>query len=175
MKLLVVDDDQAFRDRLGLALTDRGFQVRLAASYEQAAELLSQEIFLGVVTDLRMPGASGLQVVQRARELQPACRVVVLTGYGSIATTVDAMRLGAHDYLVKPCSVEQLLATFRARDGERDERELASETPSLARLEREHIERVLSECEGNVSKTARVLGINRRTLQYKLAKYPVSR
>jgi len=97
----------------------------------------------------------------------------VLTGYGSIATAVEAVRLGARDYLTKPCHADRILAAFDADPA--PAAEPSFETPSLARVEREHIERVLSECGGNVSKAARVLGMHRRTLQYKLAKFPVSR
>jgi two-component system response regulator RegA len=107
-------------------------------------------------------------------EKQPSMQVVVLTGYGSIATAVEAVRLGALDYLTKPCHADRVLGAFEPKEpGEA--RAATFETPSLARLEREHIERVLTECGGNVSKAARVLGVHRRTLQYKLAKYPVQR
>jgi two-component system response regulator RegA len=99
----------------------------------------------------------------------------VLTGYGSIATAVEAMRLGARDYLTKPCHADRILAAFDADPEHPREEELEYPIPSLARLEREHIERVLCECNGNVSKTARVLGMHRRTLQHKLAKFPVPR
>lgn len=175
LRLLLVDDDQPFRTRLGRALTDRGKQVTLAASAVEALRLLSEQRFDAVVTDLKMPGDSGLAVVEQACRLNPSCRAVVLTGYGAIATAVGAMRLGAQDYLVKPCNADQLLAALEQKRAEEEAEELlGSRTPSLARLEREHIERVLVECGGNVSKAARVLGINRRTLQYKLAKYPVS-
>jgi len=99
---------------------------------------------------------------------------VVVTGYGSIATAVEAMRLGARDYLTKPCHADQILAAFEI-EPEPPPSELTYQVPSLAKVEREHIERVLRECNGNVSKAARVLGMHRRTLQYKLAKFPVPR
>jgi two-component system response regulator RegA len=99
---------------------------------------------------------------------------VVVTGYGSIATAVEAIRLGARDYLTKPANADQILAAFET-DLEAPPAEPEYEVPSLAKVEREHIERVLQECNGNVSKAARVLGMHRRTLQYKLAKFPVRR
>ena len=98
-----------------------------------------------------------------------------MTGYGSIATAVEAMRLGVRDYLTKPCNADQILAAFEVEPEPVPDAELPYEVPSLARLEFEHIERVLRECNGNVSKAARVLGMHRRTLQYKLAKFPVRR
>ena len=106
---------------------------------------------------------------------QPNMEIVVLTGYGSIATAVEAMRLGARDYLTKPCHADRILAAFEAEPSPPREENPEYEIPSLARLEWEHIERVLRECNGNISKTARVLGMHRRTLQHKLAKFPVPR
>src|SRR6185295_7738062 len=104
---------------------------------------------------------------------QPTLQIVVLTGYGSIATAVEAVRLGAVDYLTKPCNADRVDDAFARKAP--SALEAPFEVPSLARLEREHIERVLTECGGNVSKAARVLGVHRRTLQYKLAKFPVQR
>ena len=101
--------------------------------------------------------------------------MVVLTGFGSIATAVEAMQLGARNYLTKPCDADRILSAFNSEPSALEGSEPVFETPSLARIEREHIERVLRECSGNISKTARVLGIHRRTLQYKLAKFPVNR
>ena len=100
---------------------------------------------------------------------------MVLTGYGSIATAVEAMRLGARDYLTKPCHADRILMAFEVEPEPLQEQRLEYEIPSLARLEWEHIERVLRECNGNISKAARVLGMHRRTLQHKLAKFPVPR
>ena len=119
----------------------------------------------------------------RLRNLLASCEavgvgsifVVVLTGFGSIATAVEAMQLGARNYLTKPCDADRILSAFNSEPSALEGSEPVFETPSLARIEREHIERVLRECSGNISKTARVLGIHRRTLQYKLAKFPVNR
>src|SRR5262249_28603097 len=107
------------------------------------------------------------------KRLQQETEIVILTGYGSIATAGEAMRLGARDYLVKPCHADRILAAFDSEPESAADPTCA--IPSLARLEWEHIDRVLRECNGNVSKTARVLGVHRRTLQYKHAKFPVTR
>jgi two-component system response regulator RegA len=169
--ILLVDDDQRFRDRLGLALRERSLLVHLAQDNKSALELAKEHDPWGVVTDLRMPGVSGLELVRSLIECCPNARLVVLTGYGSIASAVEATRLGAKDYLVKPCNADQVLHAL-SDDEAISEEHLAAKTPSLARLEHEHIERVMLECHGNVSKAARVLGIHRRTLQYKLSKLP---
>jgi two-component system, response regulator RegA len=172
--MLLVDDDERFRERLGRALAERGYQVREADGHDAAMRHAAAETLDRAVVDLRMPGPNGLEVVKGLLEKQPALEVVVLTGYGSIATAVEAVRLGALDYLTKPCHADRVLGAFEAK-APGETREATFETPSLARLEREHIERVLTECGGNVSKAARVLGVHRRTLQYKLAMYPVQR
>jgi two-component system response regulator RegA len=172
-RYLLVDDDERFRERLARALTDRGFPVVAAGDHASALACAREQTIDRAIVDLRMPGANGLAVITSLLELQPDAVVVVLTGYGSIATAVEAMRLGAHDYLTKPCTADRVLAAFDA-DSELP-RELELEIPTLAKLEREHIERVLLECNGNVSRAARALGVHRRTLQYKLAKFPVPR
>ncbi|MBX3159649.1 MAG: response regulator [Deltaproteobacteria bacterium] len=174
--ILVVDDDERLRERLARAFVDRGFEVHVAADHTDALEVARAHALDRAVVDLRMPGPNGLTVVRDLRELRPALEVVVVTGYGSIATAVEAVRLGARDYLTKPVNADQILAAFEQEPepGGGDD-ELAYEVPSLAKVEREHIERVLQECNGNVSKAARVLGVHRRTLQYKLAKFPVKR
>jgi len=145
-----------------------------AADHPSAVELARARAIDRAVVDLRMPGANGLAVVQDLRALQPAMQIVVVTGYGSIATAVDAIRHGARDYLTKPANADQILAAFDA-DPDAPPAEPDYEVPSLAKVEREHLERVLQECNGNISKAARVLGMHRRTLQYKLAKFPVKR
>ena len=120
-----------------------------------------------------MPGPHGLVVLQDLVQ-NPDIDVVIVTGYGSIATAVEAMRLGARDYLTKPVHADRILAGVRAEPSHRRATS-SSRSRRLPKLEREHIERVLRECNGNVSKAARVLGMHRRTLQYKLAKFPVNR
>ncbi len=173
--VLVVDDDDTFRARLARAFRERGHEVRDARDHGQALALVRE---LGpdlVVVDMRMPGKSGLEVVRDVLALDPTVRVVVLTGYGSIATAVEAVRLGAVDYLTKPADVDQLLAAFARPDRPGAAVEPPRVAPSLERVEWEHIQRVLHDCEGNVTKAARVLGIHRRSLQRKLANFPPPR
>ncbi len=175
LRILLIDDDDRFRQRMTQALSERGQVVTDVDGPLAAKELPEDQSFDGIVTDLKMPGATGLHFVAALCERYTEARVVVLTGYGTIATAVEAMRVGAADYLVKPCQADQLLSVLRGDEQERTEEHLSEEVPSLARLEREHIERVILECGGNISKAARVLGINRRTLHYKLAKFPSRR
>ena len=172
--LLVVDDDTPLRERLGAAFAERGYRVVTAGDHKQAIELARRTKVDRAIVDLRMPGAHGLVVVRDLLELHPDAEIVVLTGYGSIATAVEAMQLGACNYLTKPANADQIHAAFDAEPPAVDA-EIAFEVPTVAKVEREHIERVLRECDGNVSKAARVLGMHRRTLQYKLAKFPVKR
>jgi len=173
--ILVVDDDARLRERLARAFADRGLEVHEAADHAGALELARAHPIDRAVVDLRMPGPNGLVVVQDLLAIRPALQIVVVTGYGSIATAVEAIRLGARDYLTKPANADQILAAFEAEPAEAPSEAIEFEIPSLAKVEREHIERVLQECNGNVSKAARVLGMHRRTLQYKLAKFPVKR
>lgn len=172
--ILLVDDDAPLRHRLARAFAERGMEVVQAVDHPTAIELAAGRPFDRAVVDLRMPGPGGLVVIQDLLAAQPALQIVVCTGYGSIATAVEAIRLGARDYLTKPANADQILAAFDV-DPETPAGEPEYEVPSLARLEREHIERVLQECNGNISRAARVLGMHRRTLQYKLAKFPVRR
>ncbi len=171
--MLVVDDDDVFRTRLGKAFQDRGFEVRTAPSAELAMRLARQDSPEFAVVDLRMPGASGLDVVRELHAIDPATAIVMLTGYGSIATAVEAVRAGALHYLSKPVDVDQILAAFAGTALPEVRGELG--VPSLARVEWEHIQRVLSDCDGNISRAARLLGLHRRSLQRKLSKDPVRR
>jgi two-component system, response regulator RegA len=176
LNILLADDDERFRERLSKALLERGYGVFPAANHATALGVAAFQRLDRAIVDLRMPGPSGLILVRDLLARQREMEIVVLTGYGSIATAVEAMRIGARDYLTKPCHADRILNAFEAdADASRDEPPVSYEIPSLARLEHEHIERVLRECNGNVSQTARVLGLHRRTLQYKLAKFPVSR
>jgi two-component system response regulator RegA len=172
MSILVVDDDNDFRWRLGRAFEDRGLTVTLARDHESAMRLATSEPPELAVVDLKMPGRSGLDVVRDLRSIDTTTRMVVLTGYGSIATAVEAVKLGATHYLSKPADADEVLAALgvlpSGQTSERDE----PGTPSLARAEWEHIHRVLADCEGNVSEAARRLGIHRRSLQRKLWKQP---
>lgn len=169
--ILVVDDDARLRPRLARALRDRGFAT-LEADGPAAARALISERPTHCVLDLRMPGGSGLELLAELRAALPQLQVVVLTGYGSIATAVDAVRLGAANYLSKPADTDMILAAF-ARGAAPPLSEAPDyEPPTLARAEWEHINRVLGDCGGNVTRAARKLGMHRRTLQRKLATYP---
>ena len=162
--LLLVDDDVVYRERLAKALTARGYEVRTAANAAEAVALAEADSPEFAVLDLRMPGDSGLDLLRRLRAIDPTTRVLMLTGYGSIATALEAVRMGAVHYLTKPADVDEILAAF---DPEAPRAEADLETPSLARVEWEHLQRVLSDCEGNLSEAARRLGMHRRSLQRK--------
>lgn len=172
--LMLVDDDAVFRERLAKAIASRGYDVRTAASGEEAATMAEADSPELAVIDLRMPGASGLDLLRRLKAIDPATRVLMLTGYGSIATALEAVRLGAVHYLTKPADVDEILAVFDGaafeRNGSAADAGADLETPSLARVEWEHIQRVLNDCEGNLSEAARRLGMHRRSLQRKAAR-----
>ncbi len=173
--ILVVDDDDVFRTRVVRALEARGFEVRGAAGVAAAIALATADSPELALVDLRMPDGSGLDVLRELLALDPSTKIVVLTGYGSIATALEAVRLGAVHYLTKPADLDEILRSF---DGQRRAVDASAEVekaPSLARAEWEHIQRVLTDCGGNVSHAARVLGVHRRSLQRKLAKRPSAR
>jgi two-component system, response regulator RegA len=172
--VLVVDDDVTFRTRLVRAFEERGWAAHGAGDHDEAlavARTVSPDI---AVVDLRMPGKSGLDVVKELKALDATTRVLVLTGYGSIATAIEAVRLGAEDYLTKPADADQILGAFERAGSKRVGAEPPPPgiAPSLARVEWEHIQRVLHDCDGNITKAARILGIHRRSLQRKLANFP---
>lgn len=171
--LLIVDDDDTLRERLARAFRERGFEVQTAGDYEGGLRIARADSPEMAIVDLRMPGRSGLELVRDLHELDPQTRVLVLTGYGSIATAIEAMRLGAMNYLPKPADVDDILAAFEKGEApplSTPETEYLA--PSLARAEWEHINRVLTDCGGNISEAARRLGLHRRSLQRKLQKYP---
>ena len=174
-RLLVVDDDRMFAEVLSAALRRRGFDVLVALSCEEAATLVEKSPPELAVVDLRIGTGSGLSLIALlARGATPA-RTVVLTGYGSIATAVEAVKLGATQYLTKPADVDEIVAALTAGGTVSTLVPVSSRPLSVKRLEWEHIQRVLTQNQGNVSATARSLGIHRRTLQRKLQKHPVSR
>jgi two-component system response regulator RegA len=173
--VLIVDDDERFRLRLVRAFEERGFEARGASDFDEALRLARAESPEYVVADLRMPGRSGLELVRELKALDPTTRIVVLTGYGSIATAVEAVRLGAVHYLTKPADLDEIIAALERDEHPQETPEPPSEVASLARMEWEHINRVLTDCGGNISQAARLLGLHRRSLQRKLAKYPVPR
>jgi two-component system response regulator RegA len=163
--MLLVDDDAVFRQRLAAALASRGIEVRTAGDGAEAMALAKAESPEWALVDLRMPGGSGLDLVRELKVLDPATQVVVLTGYGSIATAMEAVRLGARHYLTKPADVDEILGAF---GGERPAlEEDGTGTPSLDLVEWEHLQRVLADCGGNISEAARRLGMHRRSLQRK--------
>jgi two-component system response regulator RegA len=171
-EILLVDDDEVFRERLARALRARGYGVVTAGDHDRALASAQEVPFDFAVLDLRMPEGSGLVLLDRLRALAPAARYVMLTGYGSIASAVEALRLGAHDYLSKPVDADEVIAALSGEGSHAGVRPPSATAPSLARAEWEHIQRVLTDCAGNVSEAARRLGITRRTLQLKLKKYP---
>ncbi|HEY2518091.1 MAG TPA: response regulator [Polyangiaceae bacterium] len=174
--ILVVDDDDVFRGRLVRALEARGFDARGAGDVEAALAAARDDSPELAVVDLRMPGRSGLDLVRELKAIDATTNVVVLTGYGSIATALEAVRLVATHYLTKPADVDEILAAFeRAHRPPSEPVTIDHEVASLARAEWEHIHRVLTDCQGNISQAARLLGLHRRSLQRKLAKYPTSR
>jgi two-component system response regulator RegA len=171
--ILLVDDDDRFRSRMAQAFEERSYEVQEADSYDTAVAIAGEESTELAVVDLRMPGKSGLELVRELHRIDPSTRIVVLTGYGSIATALEAVRLGATHYLTKPADVDEVIAAFDR--GERDgatRETVAAKTPSLARVEWEHIQRVLTDCGGNITKASEKLGIHRRSLQRKLSKFP---
>ncbi len=170
--LLLVDDDEEFLSVLAPAMNKRGFLVSTANSAESAFALAEQDPPEYAVVDLKMAGNSGLVLVRQLASLQAGTRIVVLTGYASISTAIEAIKLGATHYLAKPVDADEIVAAFGKQNGDTDI-ELAASPLSVDRLEWEHIQRVLSEHDGNISATARSLNMHRRTLQRKLSKHPI--
>jgi two-component system response regulator RegA len=174
--LLIVEDDERLRGRLARALRERGYETREAADYDGALASAREDSPEYLLVDLRIPGGgTGLDVVREIKAIDASTVIVVLTGYGSIATAVEAVRLGAAEYLTKPADVDQIVAAFRRSAGPGGAPEEPDQVPSLARVEWEHINRVLADCGGNVSKAARLLNIHRRSLQRKLSRFPSTR
>lgn len=169
--ILLVDDDELLRQRMGKALRARGFDVVEAESAADALAALESTAPQKAVLDLRMPGGSGLDLLKEMRRLSPDTQVVMLTGYGSIAGAVEAMRLGAVGYVTKPADADQVVAAFEGEPAaELEQSSSEFQPPSLAEAEWNHIQQVLADCGGNLSKASRLLGIPRRTLQRKLKK-----
>jgi two-component system response regulator RegA len=170
-EILVVDDDPVFRSALAKAFQRRGLEVREAASVAAARAAAQAAAPDFAVVDLKLPDGSGLDVVDVLHACSPSMRIVVLTGYASIATAVEAMKLGATNYLTKPATPEEILRALHQTAPDTSVPIRESPT-SIARLEWEHIQRVLGEHGGNISATARALNMHRRTLQRKLGKRP---
>ena len=172
--ILVVEDDNAFRKILVNAFRDRGYEADGAADATAAIRAAEKDSPEMAVVDLRLPDQSGLDLVRQLKAIDPSTAIVVLTGYGSIATALESVRLGAVHYLTKPTDADRILAAFQHPLASRP-RDLTTDPPSLARVEWEHLNRVLTDCHGNVSEAARQLGMHRRSLQRKLSKYPGDR
>lgn len=174
--LLIIDDDATFARVLARALSSRGFEVLTAGNADEARTLTRRHHPRYCVLDLKLGDENGLRLIPELRALVPDMRVLLLTGYASIATAVEAIKRGAHDYLAKPVDADAVMRALLEGDAPSGDDELldAPEAPlALRRLEWEHIQRVLTECDGNISETARRLGMHRRTLQRKLSKHPV--
>lgn len=172
LRILIVDDDSIYRDRLARSFVAAGHEVAVAADGESGVEVAREFHPSAAVMDLRMPGMGGLECLRQVIALDPAVKVVMLTGYGSIANAIEAVRAGATDYLTKPADADQLLAAFAGETS--SVTDAAPPVPTLDRLEWEHIQRVLHDQQGNISRTAEALGMHRRSLQRKLQKYPPS-
>jgi len=171
---LVVDDDPVFTSVLARAISRRNFKVATAHNLFDALRTAEQNIFSHAIVDLKLGQESGLSLVKELKQRYPAMEVLVLTGYASISTAVEAIKLGACNYLCKPADTEEILASFNANP-ETDTTEVPTTPLSVDRLEWEHIQKVLQENNGNISATARSLNMHRRTLQRKLQKRPVKR
>ena len=170
-RILLVDDDEAFTSVMTRGFERRGFTVSSANSAEEALAVCSDFAPSHIVLDLNMPGTSGLLVLPQLLALVPQAKLIVLTGYSSIATAVAATQAGALNYLCKPASIDEVLQAFDSVYVE--DVEVPNDPISVDRLEWEHIQRVLQDNDNNVSATARALGMHRRTLQRKLQKRPV--
>ncbi|WP_349436557.1 ActR/PrrA/RegA family redox response regulator transcription factor [Pararhizobium sp. A13] len=166
--LLIVDDDAPFLRRLARAMETRGFSVDIAESVAEGIAKAKTRPPKHAVVDLRLGDGSGLDVIEAIRARRDDTRIIMLTGYGNIATAVNAVKLGAVDYLAKPADADDIFAALVQKSGERAE---PPENPMSAdRVRWEHIQRVYEMCERNVSETARRLNMHRRTLQRILAK-----
>jgi two-component system response regulator RegA len=170
-RVLVVDDDTTFATVLTRSLTKRNYHTLAAHSSADALTVAATHQPHYAVIDLKIDQDNGLQLIQQLHEQFPKLCMVMLTGYASVATAVEAIKLGATHYLCKPASVDEIISAFTADTGNADI--LLREQPTTVdRLEWEHIQRVLQDNDNNISATARALNMHRRTLQRKLQKYP---
>lgn len=171
-QILLVDDDEAFTMVLSRALLRRGHHTLIATHVAQAITLCEEHYFDKAIIDLKMSGPSGLTLIPELKNRQENIGIVMLTGYSSVATAVEAVKLGAINYLCKPARTDEILAAFEHNEGDSSV-SIPSQPPSVDRLEWEHIQKTLGDNGGNISATARALGMHRRTLQRKLLKRPV--
>ena len=171
-RILIIDDDVPLADTLGKSFQKRGFNVRTVNSYEDAITVAQKEKFDNAVVDLRLKNRSGLECVKDLLELQPELKIVVLTGYASISTAVEAIKLGPCHYLAKPANSDEIIKAFEKGDGDISA-PITARPSSIKNLEWETIQSTLEETNYNISETARRLGMHRRTLARKLQKQPV--
>jgi len=175
-RFLILDDNEVFAATLARSLTRREFDATVAHTGAAALQAAAQTSFEYVTIDLHLAQDSGLQWIAPLRQALPKARLLVLTGYASIATTVQAVKLGADDYLAKPANVDSILSALKCDATGLQVETAAAPTPlTVDRLEWEHIQRVLAEHQGNISSSARALNMHRRTLQRKLGKKPAQR
>jgi two-component system, response regulator RegA len=169
-RLLILEDNERFAEALTAEFCDRSYEVLTARNLAELSEICGDSIDFAIV-DLRLRGDDGLDAITIIKENNPHAKVVVLTGYGSIATAVQATKRGADNYLTKPVDIDKIEHAFGVGKDAGSETTIREESPSLARHEREYIEYVLAECNGNISKAARRLGLHRQSLQRKLRKH----
>lgn len=170
--VLIADDDENFRERLARAFEARHWESWRAATIHDALALAREHAPDLAIVDLRMAGENGLDLIAKLRVGDATLFILMLTGYGSIATALEAVRRGANHYLTKPVDVDQILSVYESILAQIPFTSIESPTPTLARVEWEHIQRVLTDCDNNISMAAKRLGLHRRSLQRKLAKYP---
>ncbi len=168
---LIIDDNETFAATLARALNRLGYRVDICHTADQAVEVNRAQKPTRIILDLKLAHSSGLQLIAPLKNDNPAASIVVLTGYSSISTAVEAIKLGAHQYLCKPAGAREILAAFGPQTNAMDT-DLPENPPSVNRLQWEHIQRVLNDHDGNISATARALNMHRRTLQRKLLKKP---
>lgn len=171
---LLIDDDHTFAEVLARSLEKRGFKTLTADTPAKVEELARIYTIGKIVLDMKLDQTSGLKLLLLLPSLFPGAETVILTGYSSISTAVEAIKLGAMNYICKPCNADDVLAAFEQNDGN-PEIDLPDNPPSINRVLWEHLQKVLQENSGNISATARELGMHRRTLQRKLQKKPLSR
>ena len=171
--ILILDDDVTFAETLARSFKRKGYQSLVALNIEAACQHLVQVKPNFAVIDLKIDQESGLHFLPILSELSPTTKALVLTGYSSISTTVEAMKLGCVNYLCKPVNTDEILQAFD--EFVQVDVAIPDTPPSVNRLEWEHIQRVLSKHDGNISATAKALGMHRRTLQRKLQKRPVNK
>ncbi len=171
--LLLLEDDEVFSQVLCRSLQRRGYQVLCCQTLEEAREVISEHAIDGAILDLKLEHATSLSLIPQIRSKNAQVRILVLTGYASIATAVDAIKLGANNYLPKPANTEEILNALLEEQTAIEQPEEEPHRMSVERLEWEHIQSALKQNDGNISKTARELNMHRRTLQRKLQKRPV--